>query len=209
MSKFNSYAKRLNDAAKTAFEKYQKAEKVYLAAQDRRRNLPWNATRDDKTVADAAIIQAEEALNAAKGAFTAARQEMANIRGELANDLKKAYTANPEDIDSNTMELLKSGILSPDEYVALANRAISNGNNTMLRIIGNHAEKVADGLRDDQKATETRGALYAISSRAKDSTGSAELEAYDSLVSTFDRCSNNPAMINHWDGLTQTVVDSF
>ena len=209
MSKFNSYAKRLNEAAKTAFEKYKKAEKAYQAAEDRRRNMPWDATQEQKLLADADVVRAKEDLKAAKEAFTAGRREMDSIRGELAKDLKRAYTANPEDIDASTMELLKSGILSPSEYIDLANRAINNGNNTMLRIIGSHAEKVAEGLQNDRSAMETRGALLTIATRAKNSTGAAELEAYDNLVNTFDRCTNNPAMIDHWDGLTQQYVDSF
>ena len=140
MSKFNSYARRLNEAAKNAFEKYKKAEKVYQAAEDRRRNMPWNATAEDKTIAEARLIEARNDLKKAQEALSSVAGELKGIRGELAESLGRAFTANPEDIDPNTMELLKSGILTPAEYVKLANGAISSGNNTMLRVIGSYAD---------------------------------------------------------------------
>lgn len=207
MSKFNSYAKRLNEAAKEAFEKYQKAEKALQALEAQR--LPWDATQEQKTLFEARKIEARNNLKTAKEALYAGRRTMDGIRGELVKDLGRAYTANPEDIDPNTMELLKSGILTPGEYVDLANRAINNGNNTMLRVIGSYAGKLANELQNDKNAMQDRGTLYNIASRAKGSTGAAELEAYDAMVSIYDRCTNNPHMIGHWDELTQTTVENF
>ena len=209
MSKFNSYARRLNEAAKEAFEKYQKAEKVYNEALARRVNAPYNETRDEKTIVEARIIEARNNLDKAKEALHEGRRTMESIRGELIKDLGRAYTANPEHVDPNTMELLKSGILSPGEYVDLANRAINNGNNTMLRIIGSYAEKLANDLQGNKNATNERGLLYSVSSRAKGSTGAAELESYDTLVSVYDRCTNNPGIINRWDELTQGTIEAF
>lgn len=208
MSKFNSYAKRLNEAAKEAFEKYQKAEKAYQAAEQARTRLPWNATQEQKTLAEARIIEARNDLKKAQEAFTAGRTVMDGARAELVKDLGRAYTANPEDIDPNTMELLKSGILTPGEYVKLANGAISSGNNTMLRLIGSYAEKYGEANRE-ALSMEERGALYGVSSRAKGSTGAAELSNYDTLVSIFDRCANNPGIINRWDELTSEMVENF
>ena len=130
---------------------------------------------------------------------------MNGIREELVKDLKKAYTASQEDIDPNTMELLKSGILSPGEYVDLANRAIASGNNTMLRVIGSYADK----LDKDAYSPEDRGALQTVAYRAKTSTGASELERFDVLVETFSRCVNNPLMIGSWDALTQENIETF
>ena len=209
MSKFNSYARRLNEAAKNAFEKYKKAEKVYQAAEDRRRNMPWNATAEDKTIAEARLIEARNDLKKAQEALYSVTSELKGIRGELAEALGRAYTANPEDIDPNTMELLKSGILTPAEYVKLANGAISSGNNTMLRLIGSYAEKLANDLQGNKDAMTERGTLYSVSSRAKGSTGAAELGTFDNLVNTFERCANNPRMIDNWDELTQGTIEAF
>lgn len=208
MSKFNSYAKRLNEAAKTAFEKYKKAEKAYQAAEDRRRNMPWNATQEDKTLAEAGLIEARNNLKKAQETLSSVAVELKGIRGELAESLGRAFTANPEDIDPNTMELLRSGILTPAEYVKLANGAISSGNNTMLRLIGSYAEKYGNENREALSLDE-RGALYGVASRAKGSTGAAELGTFDNLVNTFERCANNPAMIDHWDELTQGTIEAF
>ena len=208
MSRFNSYAKRLNEAAKEAFEEYAKAEKVYQAAEYNKRKMAWNATAEDKTIAEAQLIKARNELKKAQGAMISATGTMKGIRGELAEALGRAYTANPEDINPNTMELLRSGILTPAEYVKLANGAISSGNNTMLRLIGSYAEKYGNENRDALTMDE-RGALYSVVSRAKGSTGAAELEAYDNLVYTFERCANNPHMIDKWDELTQGAIEAF
>lgn len=208
MSKFNSYAKRLNEAAKEAFEKYQKAEQVYKAAEQERIRLPWNATQEQKTLAEARLIDARNDLKKAQEAFSAGRSVMDGARKELVKDLERTYTANPEDIDTNTMELLKSGILTPGEYVKLANGAISSGNNTMLRLIGSYAEKYGNENREALSLDE-RGALYGVSSRAKGSTGAAELSNYDTLVNIFDRCANNPSIINRWDELTGKMIENF
>ena len=205
MSKFNSYAVRLNKAAKDAFGEYKTVEKAYQKAEDWRKNLPWNATAEEKTIAEASAIEARKNLKKAQEALFACADSLKGIRGELAEALGNAYRANPEDIDPNTMELLKSGILTPAEYVNLANKAIANGNNTMLRMIGSYAEKVA---QDTREAAE-RGALLTVADRAKNSTGAAELETFDNLVNTFTRCANNPAMIDYWDGLTEAAIDAF
>ena len=205
MSKFNSYARRLNEAAKEAFEKYKKAEKAFNGAEDRRRNMPWNATAEEKTLAEARLIEARKDLQEAQKVLASSLENMKGIRGELVKDLGTAYRANPEDIDPNTMELLKSGILTPAEYVDLANRAINGGNNTMLRVIGSYADK----LEKDSLSLEDRGALYAVVNKAKTSTGADELGRFDVLMETFSRCANNPLMIDHWDELTQENVETF
>lgn len=205
MSKFNSYAKRLNEAAKEAFEEYRKAEKAYNAAEARRKGLPWNATAEEKTLADARTIEARNNLKEAQKVLASSMGTMNGIRGELVKALGDAYRANPEDIDPNTMELLKAGILKPAEYVDLANRAIASGNNTMLRVIGSYA----DGLNKDAYSLEDRSALQAVAHRAKTSTGESELERFDVLVETFSKCVNNPLMIDHWDALTQENIETF
>lgn len=205
MSKFNSYAKRLNEAAKEAFEKYKKVEKAYQAAEDRRRNMPWDATTEDKTLAEARLIEARKDLKKAQEALFACKDSFKGIRGELAEALGTAYRANPEDIDPNTMELLKAGILTPAEYVDLANRAIKSGNNTMLRVIGSYADKLDKGTL----SLEEKGALFAVADKARTSTGADELGRFDVLLETFSRCANNPGIIDRWDELTQENVETF
>lgn len=205
MSKFNSYAKRLNTAAKEAFEKYKKAEKIYQAAENAKRNAPWDTTQERRTLLEARLIETRNDLKKAQAEMSSSLETLKAIRGELVEDLGNTYQANPADIDPNTMELLKSGILTPAEYVNLANQAGKNGNNTMLRIIGSYAEKIAQETRNQ----EERGALFTIAQRAKTSTGAEELGRFDALVDTFKRCTNNPDMIGYWDELTRENIETF
>ena len=54
------------------------------------------------------------------------------------------FSAKPGQVDTATVELLKSGILEPDEYARLMNDAGTAGNATMQRIIGRFASEAAE-----------------------------------------------------------------
>lgn len=71
---------------------------------------------------------------------------------------------NPADIDSNALELLKSGIMNVADYSAMLDRY--SGNSTMLRLIG----KYADELRQTITEASTRQQIAAIAIRAKESS---------------------------------------
>ena len=132
------------------------------------------------------------------------------MRGELAAEIESAYSVDPAQLDNNTLELLKSGILSGSEYAKLLNAAQAAGNPTMVRLIGKYAQDAADAAatkygQSDRAAAELRAVAY----QSKANTGSAHLEAFDYLADVYRRCTNNPAMIGHWDELTAEAVQNF
>lgn len=62
-----------------------------------------------------------------------------NIRNEVVKAFDGLYTAKADAIDPNTLELLKSGILTDAELYKLAEQ--NKTNNTMRRIIGKYARE--------------------------------------------------------------------
>ena len=217
MSRFNKYARKADEIAKAAFDEYRKAEAAYKKAEEQarqypqRNGVPTDAAYMAKSArAQADLIEAREALKHAKRVFADHASEFRAIRKELAAEIEDAYSADPAQLDGNTLELLKSGIMTGSEYAKLLNAAQAAGNATMVRMIGKYA---GDAARDrsekygqhDQDASTMRMVEY--QSRAY--TGSDHLQAFDNMTEIYNRCANNPGMIDHWGELTAETVDSF
>ena len=63
------------------------------------------------------------------------------IRAELEQAVRAANIANPDAIDNNALELMKTGVLSPADYAAFMERFDSNP--TMLKLVGHYAAEAA------------------------------------------------------------------
>ena len=102
-----------------------------------------------------------EAIKRREAAFTIADVDRNKVRADLPGEVKKkldtirsemktAYSArrglSPSEVDPNTLELLKIPDIKPSELRALAERAIAEGNSTMLRIITSEAKRRYDAL---------------------------------------------------------------
>lgn len=216
MSKFNSYAKKVDEIAKNAFEEYRKAEAAYKKAEEQARKYPQRyglvdaqyAAQSARAQAD--LLEAKSNMDTAKKAFEGHKSEIAALRKQLVSELDDHYAANPAALDNNTLELLKSGILKPNEYTKLISKAQSDGNYTMARMIGKYALEAAAKRSkeygdDDQKAKELR----LISFNADQDNGNDTLQAFDFLSDVYNRSVNNPSMIYAWDELTSAVVENF
>ena len=129
MSKFNHYVKKVDEIAKAAFEEYRKAEAAYKKAEQQRNEYPQrqgmvNAEYAAKSArAQADYLEAKAAFDAAKRAFASHTSEIQAMRKDLAADLEKEYSVNPAALDSNTLELIKSGIMNAGEYMRLLKEA--------------------------------------------------------------------------------------
>ena len=110
----------------------------------------------DKELAGTTLREAERTYTETiSTAEEKARQAYTDLRKELADKVRFDSLANPDDVDTNALALLKSDILKPDDLAALALRYAKNP--TMLRLIANHAQKclyVACGASraDERKA---------------------------------------------------------
>lgn len=166
MSKYNEYAQRLDVAFKTAREEYMEAWNQLQAAQKAERDAQaWRAEtyRGENDLrrqrAKAELLEAEHTFKATESRVWAEfdRQKEA-IRRELESDVRASSTVDPDAIDANALELLKSGILTADDIFSMVNKYDSNL--TMLRLIS----KTAKELADDKQHTDakTRGLLYTL-----------------------------------------------
>ena len=215
MSKFNNYGRKVDEIARAAFEEYRKAEQAYKRAEEQAKQYPQrngyvNAEYAAKSArAQADYLEAKEAFTAAKAAFGSHRGEIASLRRELVQELNNHYAADPAALDANTLELMRAGILKPSEYAKLMDKAQSDGNHTMARLIAKYANDTATARGErygdnDQTARELR----AISYTAKQNDGSETLQAFDVMTEAFRRTVDNPAMIDAWDEITSSIVEN-
>lgn len=216
MSKFNSYAKKLDEQARAAFKAYRDAEAAYKKAEQKAREYPQrngmvNADYAAKSArAQADFLEAKQAYETARRTFRESDTQFNAMRRELAAAIDDAYSADPAQLDTATLELLKSGILTGSEYAKLLEQAKAASNPTMVRMIGRYAGEAAKARGEshgmnDREATALRMAEY----NSRSYTGGDRLQAFDNMVELYHRCTNNPAMIDHWDRFTAETVENF
>lgn len=224
MSKYNEYAQRLDVAFKTAREEYMEAWNQLQAAQKAERDAQaWRAEtyRGENDLrrqrAKAELLEAEHTFKATESRVWAEfdRQKEA-IRRELESDVRASSTVDPDAIDANALELLKSGILTADDVFSLVNKY--DANVTMLRLISKHAKELADDKNTDAK---TRGQLYVLCSQIGNGKNST-MRNFSDLVEISNYCSgrggggtqrttpaHTVAMAGKWEELASTAVEKF
>ena len=211
MSKFNNYAKKLNEIANGTFEEYRKAEAAVKSAESRHNAYPRRNNADPAYMAKSARAEADlaEARNAfdqmRRHLFDDKRKEIAAVRAELEKAVFDAFAADPKSVDGNTLALMNSGIMTADEYSRLIDSAIASGNYTMTRLLAKSAADMAEKVTDSDVARSYR----LVSHKGKGVDGREYLQAFDFLTDTFNRCERNFALSTKWDELTSPVVDSF
>lgn len=215
MSKFNSYARKVDEIAKAAFEEYRKAEKAYKKAEENARQYPQRGGMVDAQYAaksaraQADFLEAKEAFKAAKQALQSHSSEIAALRKELVAELDDHYAADPAALDGNTLELLKSGVLKSSEYAKLMSKAQSDGNYTMARMIAKYAgDAAAERSKHYGDGDQTARELRAISYTANQNNGNETLQAFDLMSEVYTRSANNPAMIDAWGELTGNALEN-
>lgn len=225
MSQYNKYAQRLDTAFKTAREEYMEAWNQLQAAQKANTDAQaWRAEtyRGENDLrrqrAKAELLEAEHTFKATESRVWAEfdRQKEA-IRRDLESDVRASSTVDPDAIDANALELLKSGILTADDIFSMVNKYDSNL--TMLRLIS----KTAKELADDKQHTDakTRGLLYTLCNQIGNGKNST-MRNFDELVEISNYCSgrggggtqrttpaHTVAMAGKWEELASTAVENF
>lgn len=201
MSKFNTYARRLDETAKEFFKEFTEAHAKLEKAKMARR-LAQGAV--EQTRRDADLLEAQGAFDATMSNW-ADRGERAlhDLRGELEGAIAAAFAVNPADVDQNVVTLLNSGICTSADFERLLKDA---DNSTMQRLILSHIEKTATS--PDVDPAERR-ALNVLLHDGQGSMGGAMLENFDALGGVFHRCLRNPSMIPRWDDLTAGAIENF
>ena len=211
MSKFNNYARKMNEIANATFEEYRRAEAAVKSAESRHNAYPRRNNADPAYMAKSARAEADlaEARNAfdqmRRHLFDDKRREIAAVRVELEKAVFDAFAADPKSVDGNTLALMNSGIMTADEYSRLIDSAIASGNFTMTRLLAKSAADMAEKVTDSDVARSYR----LVSHKGKGMDGREYLQAFDFLTDTFNRCERNFALSTKWDELTSPVVDSF
>lgn len=201
MSKFNTYARRLDNTAKEFFKEYTEAHAKLEKAKMARR-LAQGAV--EQTRRDADLLEAQGAFDTTMSNW-ADRGERAlqDLRGELEGAIATALAVNPADVDQSVVTLLYSGICASADFERLLKDA---GNSTMQRMILSHIEKKAASQDTDPME---RRALNVLLHDGQGRMGGAVLENFDALGGVFHRCLRNPSMIPRWDDLTADAIENF
>ena len=211
MSRFNDYAKKLNEIANATFEEYRRAEAAVKSAESRYNAHPRRNGADPAYMARSARAEADlcEARNAfdqmRRHLFDDKRREIAAVRAELEKAVFDAFAADPKAVDMNTLALMNSGILTAAEYDRLIDASTAAGNHTMVRLLAQSAKDRADKVNDSDTAREYR----LVAQKGKGANGREFLEAFDYMGDVFNRCERNFSLAGKWDELTADVVENF
>ncbi len=213
-TKYNHFAKDLDAAFKAARNEYAAA---YNAVEQTRKAM--QDAGQDALKRQIATLQLQEAE-------TKMRQEAARIWAEfdakaaelrraLEKEVQTSNLADPSAIDSNAVELMKTGVLTVDDYFGFADRFSENP--TMLKLVGYYAKEAADGT-DDRK---DRVALTVLAQDCAKGTGKT-LKAWDDLMTTVNYCSGRGGTGNKrqtpgvvvsmgewWDQLSGEIIENF
>lgn len=123
----------------------------------------------------------------------------------LAESVKRAFYANPAQVDENALTLLNSGILSVAEIANLFDSAKAANNHTMQRLIAAKAGELADQTRDDTRA---RADLNAIAARASEASGKQYTAAFADIAHAASRCGANPALLGQWERIAGETMNA-
>ena len=217
MSKFNTYAKELDAVARDAFKELNEAKTALDRATEKRDAYPEkhgivNAEYAAKSArAKADYVEARDKYDVLRRSLPeSCNGKIKEIRERLEKSLAARYEVKPEHVDGNAVELLKSGIMRPDDYASLFNKMVGAENFTMARLIGKYAADSANAIAEkDGNNSPDAVQLRTIANNARTYNGNVYREAFDFLKDTLHRSLKNPAMIPSWDMLTAETVSNF
>lgn len=223
MSRYNHFARDLDIAFRAARDEYAAAydnlEQARQAGTDAKAWRP-NDNEGDKRLR---IATAELELNKADAAFKIAEARIwpefdakcKELRKELEKDVQKNSLANPDAIDANALELLKSGALTVEDFYSFSERFESNA--TMLRVISKYALDASENADN----TKDSLALRILSDNCKTGMGTV-LRAWNELEGVASYCSGRGgssrsvttpehiiSMGKWWEELTGQAIENF
>ena len=214
MSKYNSYARNLDAAFRAARDEYTAVYNELTKAKENASAAGLDAVKQQ--IATLQLQEAETKMRQeAARIWTEFDAKAADLRRALEKEVQTSNLADPSAIDSNAVELMKTGVLTVDDYFGFADRY--DGNPTMLRLIGHYAKEAADSA-DDRK---DRVALTVLAQDCAKGTGKT-LKAWDSMMTAANYCSGRGGSGNRrptpgvtlsmgdwWDQLSGEIIENF
>lgn len=213
MSKYNSYAKRLDEVFRTARDEYKSAYNKFQKEEKDRSSGAVSST--DRQRAELKFQEAQiEFKTSENKIWDEFNRQRAELRRELVKQVTEDGAANPDAVDTNGLELLKSGILTANDYYALADKY--DGNVTMLKLLAKYAREAAS--EPDRERAE-RGALYMLADQCRDGQGKV-VSNWDALSKIADYCSGQSrgrrdkpvhiiSMGEWWEQLSSQTIENF
>jgi len=204
---------KLIDYMKEAENIYRDAAPSYIKNANKAKEIreAIYAVRNDRTLTPGGkqkkieeLQEQERTLRAEMAAIAATAKEKAlEVRQSVSERFKGFYEVSPDAIDTNALELLKSGILRDSELVKLADSYA--GNITMQRIIGKYLEE-----RPDRNLQQMGRLLQA-------NLQDPHLKCIDSVISAGDYClggaplsgsAGAEGMYNHFDQMLAPTYEA-
>ena len=179
MSEFNIYARKLDTAFKEARSEYNTAFRALQEAQQASRDAnawkPGDSAEEKQVRTTRAALKlhdAEATFNEVSARvwdnFKATRR---TIRAELEQAVRAANIANPDAIDNNALELMKTGVLSPADYSAFMERF--DGEGAVMRA-WDSISAISDSCGDgDGYRRKSPGVIVSMSEKWDDLAGEA------------------------------------
>lgn len=214
MSEFNHFAKELDEAFRTARSEYAAVYDELTKAKENASTAGLDAVK--KQIATLQLQEAEKKMRQETGRiWSVFDAKAAELRRALEKEVQTSNLADPSAIDSNAVELMKTGVLTVDDYFGFADRY--DGNPTMLKLIGHYAKEAADST-DDRK---DRVALTVLAQDCAKGTGKT-LKAWDSMMTAANYCSGRGGNGNRrttpgvtlsmgewWEQLSGEIIENF
>ena len=121
MSEFNHFAKELDAAFRTARSEYAAVYDELTKAKENASAAGLDAVK--KQIATLQLQEAENKMRTETERIWAAFDaKAAELRSALEKEVQISNLADPSAIDSNAVELMKTGILTVDDYFGFADR---------------------------------------------------------------------------------------
>lgn len=209
MSEFNHFAKELDEAFRTARSEYAAVYDELTKAKENASTAGLDAVK--KQIATLQLQEAEKKMRQETGRiWSVFDAKAAELRRALEKEVQTSNLADPSAIDGNAVELMKTGVLTVDDYFGLADRYGENP--TMLKLIGHYAKEAADSAGD----RKDKVALTVLAQDCAKGAGPT-LKAWDSMMTAANYCSGNRritpgvtlSMGEKWEQLSGEIVENF
>ena len=213
-TKYNHFAKELDAAFRTARSEYAAVYDELAKAKENASAAGLDAVK--KQIATLQLQEAEKKMRQETGRiWSVFDAKAAELRSALEKEVQTSNLADPSAIDSNAVELMKTGVLTVDDYFGFADRY--DGNPTMLKLIGHYAKEAADSAGD----RKDKVALTVLAQDCAKGAGPT-LKAWDSMMTVANYCSGRGGSGNRrptpgvtlsmgewWEQLSGEIVENF
>lgn len=213
-TKYNHFAKELDAAFRTARSEYAAVYDELTKAKENASAAGLDAVK--KQIATLQLQEAEKKMRQETGRiWSVFDAKAAELRSALEKEVQTSNLADPSAIDSNAVELMKTGVLTVDDYFGFADRYGENP--TMLKLIGHYAKEAADSAGD----RKDKVALTVLAQDCAKGAGPT-LKAWDSMMTAANYCSGRGGSGNRrptpgvtlsmgewWEQLSGEIVENF